>query len=263
MVATTLLFRPRLNEDINNFNFITDETPYAFGPGNFPLFREITHSDFVQQPGYDYKQITTTDNRGFYTTFLINSGARKLRQTQVQVTIEQKSNAFEIPLFFLGMFGFRPGQIDPTTKQFTPFYDYFPLDRSNNLTCDNSFLELSSSESASVPQELISLGVVPDAIEYSAGGFYRNFPTHDAALFNVFETTDSVVSNNKTYTTHDLAEPLLNHLPDLTSIGPNIVLQVKIVVYVCVIDYTLPTQSKLRILPAENIISLGGAADII
>ena len=233
MVATTLLFRRRLNEDINNFNFITDTAPYAFGPQQTPLFREITHSDFVQQPGYAYKQVTTTDDRGLYTTFVLNSGVRKLRQTQVQVTIEQRSNIFETPLFFVGMYGFRPGIIDPNTKDFIPLIDYFTLDRSNNLTCDHSFLELSSNESASVPQELISMGVVPDAIELSAGGFYRNFPVHDGSLFNVFETTDSVITDNKTYTTHQLAQPLLNHLPDLNTLGPGIVLQAKIVVYVC------------------------------
>jgi hypothetical protein len=263
MVACSLLFRPRANEDLNNFNFITDIDPIPNATNGFglPLFREVTHSDFVQQPAYEYKQLAS-DPFGYYTTFLIHSGARKLRQTQVQVTIKQRDNQFDIPVFFIGIFGLRPGTLD-TNKNFVPFYDYFTLDRSNNMTCDNVFDELSSTESASVPRTLIGAGIVPDTIEYSPSGIYRNFPLHDGCLFNTFETTSSVQAKNDVFTTHDLAEPIFNHLPDLTSFGPNVILQAKLNVYPCYVDYTLGTTSKMRLFGAFDVVSLGGSVDII
>lgn len=261
MVAMTLFFRRRQAEDLNNFNYITDVDPV--NPFVFPpLYRDHNHPDFLPN-SYEFKAPATNDDKGLYTTFLINP-ARKLRQNKIQVTIEQKSNVFKTPLFFVGLFGFRPGLYDPNTQAFQPFYDSYFLDRNVNLMCDNTSLELKSADSASMAQELIGLGVVPDSILNAVGGgTYKEHPFHDSTLVTVFQTTNTVVANNKVYTTHDLVTPLLNTLPDVSSLGPGVALEAKLNVYLAYTDYTLGTESKMRLINADEVVSLGGDFDVI
>lgn len=261
MVAMTLFFRRRLDEDINNYNYITDIDPYTFVSG-FPLYREITHPDFDSNT-YDYKSVTDNDIYGMYTTFLVRA-PRKMRQNKLQVTIQQKSNSFHIPLFFIGLFGFRPGLYDEATQTFTPLQDYFTFDRGVNMMCDNTSADMKSNDVASIGGVLEGLGVAPSTILYAGGSStYRDFPLHDASLITAFQTTNTIVAHNNVYTTHDLVTPLFNHVPDVNNLGDSIVLQAKLNVYLAYSDYSSTTQSKLRLIEADHIISLGGDFDVI
>ena len=261
MVAMSLFFRRRINEDTNNFNFITDVNPYQIVNG-FPLYREINHPDFGIN-SYDYKTVTNNDIYGMYTTFLVRA-PRKMRQNKIQVTIEQKANKFQVPVFFIALFGFRPGVYDEASQTFTPFYDYFFLDRGVNMMCDSVSTDLKSADTLGVQTLLEGLEIVPEPIINSAdASVYREHPFHDSVMMTVFETTNSMVANNKLYTTHNLATPILNHVPDTVSNGDDVVLQGKIQVYLAYADYTLTTESKLRLIEAEQVISLGGDFDVI
>ena len=261
MVAMTLFFRRRFGEDINDFNFIQDIDPIGIGENGFPLFRDILHPDFAPN-AYTFLQTDVNDIYGMFTTFYIKS-PRKMRQNKIQVTIKQKSNLFQVPIYFIALFGFRPCAYDPETQNVTALSNSYTLDRSVNMMCTNTSLDLKSEDTASVGGLLSGIGTVPSPILLSGGGIYRDHPLHDACMVTVFQTTNTVVANNNVYTTHDLVTPLFNHVPDVASFGKNIIFQGKIQVYLATPDYALTTESKLRLMTSDQIVSLGGDFDVI
>lgn len=178
MVQCNLLFKKRRYLDKNDMDFVMDPIPIGIdSQTDFPLYREIDHVSIVPQPYLDtYKLLNTVDDYGLFTEFLIRPGVRKIRQENVQLTVEQKENTFKNPAFLVGFFGFRPGFYDAETQNFQAIYDYFLPDRNSSMMCDNTFNDLASQGPTDVETLITEAQFAPTTInEYEPTAFLENY----------------------------------------------------------------------------------------
>lgn len=270
-----MFLRKRRNLDLNDLNFIQDPLPLfppTLNPFGLPVFREITHPDFVPNTySAVYKQVNTTDNYGFFTTFPIRPGVRKMRNDNFHIVVEQTEDEFKNPLWLVGQFAFRPCIYSEQTDTFTPAYDYFNFDRSINMFCTQSSNEFKVRTVGKVLDSAILSDAAPEQIDLTAGGTYRQYPLHDTSFIVATETTNSFTAGNgasaKVYSTHRLSEPLFVHQPDLANFPEPLCLEAKLILYfahsvhkTAALNDSTPV---LELIPADNIISCGGTVQIV
>ena len=235
MVQLLLNFKKRNNVDTNDLSFITDTAPNGVQANGFPSFREITDPSF-EQTNYStvhYKDVALDDNFGFYETFYVRSGTRKIQQKSIDMTVEQKGSDFNSPLFIVGFFGFRPVKyngFDDVTP--TPMYDYFFPSPGINMLGNNIISELKSPDDNAVSNVLRNAHVIPPPIEFAgAASTYSEHPAHDIAFMSSWDHTATAQAGNKIYTTHKMSSPIFNHVIDTSHYGPGIHLEAKVTIY--------------------------------
>ena len=269
MVQLTMLFKKRQNTDIDNMDFVQDAAPIGVQPGTgLPIYREIDHSSFLPQPfTIQYKNVNNNDNYGLFTSFQIRPGPRKLRQTTQEIIIEQTSSKFLAPSYIMAMFGLRVGALNEETGVYTPLSDHYRLDRNQSMLCDNTADDLRIEGVNNVVTELNNVLACPLAIDLVSGGTFKKYPLSDAAYMTPLRHTSTVSVGSKTYTTHDISQPIYNHLPDSGSLPAGLVLDVKLQVYVLYTEHVDSSVSDgstvLRMFEADNIISFSSVVDVI
>jgi len=273
MVQLLLNFRKRNNLDVNNMNFVTDPFPIGVQPNGLPAFREITDASLVQTPWStaEYQDVATNDHYGFYETFYIRSGTRKIQQRSIAMTVEQKGNDYMSPLFIVGFFGFRPVQYTGTEDSVpTPLYDYFFLSQHVNMLGNNVRSELKTSLAGSVTDVLETANMVPPSPISNVGPpitDYRKWVAHDTAFLTAWDHVATANTANKIYTTHKMSTPIFNHIIENTAYPPNVHLEAKVVIYCFRQEHpTSATNSDIPILspiPADDVSAFGGYVDVI
>ena len=233
MVVSNLLWRPRQGFDTNNINFVT-----------IPTNPESTVADpqFVQNTWSttDWLGPATNDDLGFFTTFLIRPGMRKMNQQKIQVTVKQAGNRFIPTLFSVAFFGLRPVFYDDVSDTVVPLQPYFTMSNFNTLmACDNLRSEFTNP--AGITTELEAKGAIPPAIEYASPGgtFYREKLIQDVAQVDIFDHVATVTKGNDVWTTHQVSTPLFPSYPDVYALKDGMALQAKMQIYFTTTDYSL------------------------
>lgn len=271
MVQSHMLWKKRLNDDRDDMDFVMDPNPVGVSPNGLPIFREINDPLFSPQTfsTVNYKQVNTQDIYGMHSTILVRPGVRKVRQVHIQMVVKQRQNDFQVPSVALAFLGIRPIQYDSSTFSYTSPYDYFFIDTNVNMVCENSRKELSDNSIGHVWDTLNSVGVVPDAINFSdpGDGTFRHFPLLDASFYTNWTHTATTTLNSQVYTTHELSSPILSHFADTTNltVGNGFELKFQFYsLYPSYLDVAVNTPDPvLSLLESDSIASLTGYADII
>jgi len=233
MVLANLMWRPREAFDVNDMNFITDPTDPT---------KIITDPDFVSSAWSttEWLSTATDDDCGFFTTFLVRPGARKLNQQKIQVTIQQKAADYTPSLFSIAFFGSRPGTYNDATDVFTPLQPYFSMNNMNTMMmCDTLKSELKDKTATSVTTKLETKNVIPPPIALTAGGFYRENVIQDCALITPFDFTSSIVKGNFVATNHQIPMPMFPTFSDNLAAPDGFAIQSKIIIYFTTTNYSL------------------------
>lgn len=274
MVQNHTLFKKRINDDLDNIDYVQDPSPKTedgkvlVSPSGFPLFREITDASFIQQAFgvNNYKKLNTTDIYGMYTSFLVRPGIRKLQTTHLEITVKQRGNKLQIPSVAFGILGLRPVDYDETSGGFTPLVDYFTLDRNTNMMCLNSSEEFKDDRVGGITNILNLAGVCPLAIENVDLSTYKHFPLHDAILYTNWKHVGTITANNDVYTTHVISSPIYSHFADVAHLPIGNAFEAKFMLYVLYPEYldsgVNTSDPVLKLLPSDEIVSLTGFNDI-
>jgi hypothetical protein len=202
-----------------------------------------------------------------HTNFLVRPGVRKTRTVFMKMVVQQKQNDFQVPSGAIGFLGIRPVNYDPFTGNYTPLYDYFTLDSNLNMVCENTRKELTDPAIGNVWETLNSSGVVPNSIEFAAGGTFREYPLLDAAFYTNWTHKSTTTLNNQVYTTHELASPILSHFADTTNLPIGNAFEAKFQFYSLYPTYLNAAVNNdgpvLSLLESDSIASLTGYVDII
>lgn len=253
MVVGTFIMKKRQLIDVNNINFITN-LPAVGESNGFPIYPEITDPRFLNHDTIGswavdhYKQPAVDDIYGFYTSFYVRPGARKIRHHDVQIVIEQHSGDYIAPTFFTSFFGLRPVFYDPRSNgpmnTPTPIQDHFNLFPTQLLTDTTLQRDLSNRTpqvgvgpgNPEAPTLLLeAANVLPPPIEYDplevpGGGFHRS-NLFDLAMVMPLKTLSVFSKGSDTYSTHTLQSNHQLDLPDIFNFPQGIMLELKLQVY--------------------------------
>lgn len=231
MVLANLYWRPRQAKDINDMNFVTVPSDPT---------KLITDSDFVQTAwsNNEWLGTATSDDCGFYTTFLVRPGARKLNQQSIQVTVNQGTSKYLPTLFSIAFFGARPGTYDDASDTFTPAQSYFSMNNMNTMMmCDTMKTEMK--DPLGVTATLEAKNIIPPPIEYTAGGFYREHVVQDVGLITPFDLKSTIVKGSQVWTNHEIPMPMFPTFSDNFAAPDGYAIQGKIMIYFLSTDYSL------------------------
>jgi len=272
MVGTVDIYKKRQNIDINDLNFVASEQPTGINAFGFPVFPTIIDfPDYIQTTfSLDhYLQPATLDVYGMFFTSYLRPGARKFRQTNVELILEQKTNAFVSPALFMSFFGVRPVFYDPRTNKGQnpqPIYDHFNLFSAQNDKCIQLSDEMHSNNIAGIPSILESVFAIPPPI-VKGGGDYQRRHIMDMAMPIAFRTSSISSVGQKTYSTHNMLEELNFSFPDIFSVPQGIVFEIKLQVYCFRLQYPDSAINSLdpQLIPilSDDIVSFSGIHEVI
>jgi hypothetical protein len=249
-----MYWRPREEKDVNDMNFVTDPTDPE---------RTVQHSDFVQNAWSNNEWLgdADDDNCGFYTTFLVRPGVRKLNQQKIQVTITQTQNEYKPALFSVAFFGSRLGTYDDATDTFTPSESYFSMNNVNTMMmCDTLKGEMKNT--SGITAELQAKKVIPPPIALTAGGFYRQYLLQDVALMSPFDFKGAIRSGSEIFTNHEISMPMFPTFSDNFAVPDGAAIQWKIMIYFLRTDYSrvIPPNdvnaTTFNLIPNDNILAI-------
>jgi len=268
MVAVIALFRKRHLIDTNDLNFVTDSAPIGQDAFGFPLFREITSTNFVQSSYAStyYKQLDSTDQYGFYDTFLFRPGVRKIRQDKLTITVEQKQNTFNSPLYVLGLFGVRIVAYDETTQTVVPTTRPYQLASAKGSVNHGEAMTYELTARGTTPDSILDVlegaNVIPPPIEFASGESYKANVINDTGFISNWRQVTTVEAQNKILTTHVIDRPLIAYNNDQLNLAPGLALQFKAQTYVFRLEYPSAANNSiapiLKLVDADDIITFSG-----
>lgn len=269
MVKGIQFYKKRKNLDFNNLNFVANEAPIGINAFGFPIFPEVNNATLYQQTTFStthYKQITTTDNYGFFLTSYANGGTRKLIQKDVQLVLEQKSQDFKSAIFFLGYFGARPVQFDIRTDQPDPIpiYDHFNMFPINTSPSNTLQDDLTSIIAGGITNIFEGGFVFPPPITRVDTSIQRRYLT-DLGVVIPFETTNVAAFGNKTISKHSLMDEFYFNFPDILPRGINFEFKIQIYPLYCVYPLADNNNSDPQLFPihVDDVISFHGVQETI
>lgn len=271
MVAVIVLLRKRHLIDTNDLNFVTDSAPIDEDAFGFPLFREITSSDFVQSSYATtyYNQLDADDQYGFYDTFLFRPGIRKIRQDKLTITVEQKQNTFNSPLYVLGLFGVRIVAYDEATQSVVPTTRPYQLVSAKGSVNHGETMTRELTARGTTPDSIVDMleaaNAIPPPIEFAAGGSYKANVINDTGFITNWLHVTTVATQNKLLTTHVIDRPLIAYNNDQLNLPPGLVLQFKAQAYVFRLEYPDVASNSLapmlKLVEANDIVTFSGHFD--
>jgi hypothetical protein len=110
-------------------------------------------------------------------------------------------------------------------------------------------------------------GITEDLFKFYKPVVYKNYPAQDFVNIGPLMHTSTVTVSNKTFTSHTLMSPILNHTIDSSSFSSDFAIEVKLVSYVAIVQYkssaTSDKEPVLTLLPSDNIISFSATLNLI
>ena len=280
MVHQITFYKKRQFLDFNDINFVTNLPPTGINPFGVPILPEINDAQFNQSTfsTTHYKQLDETDEYGFFTNLYARSGARKLRQSNVELIIRAPANDFNNPVVFTTFLAARPVLYDPRgylegVPDFIappiPLQDFFSIIPTHIMRCSNYHKEFRDDQTGSPSSILESVFAIPPAISFTTGRMHHKHILDDLPLHTPFKTVGSIVKGNEVHTIHNLMESFELSLPDTANFPEGVHLEFKTHYYLFRIKYPeIPFAAGKQGLPqlepiaAENVISFSGAQTI-